>query len=151
MRVPKSNNMNLRKVKSSRQVKSSLLTPINYKTLGQVTSVKDQDICGGCWAFSSTAQYESLILIHNNEDTDLSEQYLVSCSGAGSCSGGIPFDALNSIRTTGIPNETDYPFNPSFNPFTNTTYQCTNHAYNKIDNLVTDVEHFDDLTDYELQ
>lgn len=139
MRVPNSNNRNLRAVKSPRQVTSSLLTPINYRTLGQVTSVKDQDICGGCWAFSSTAQYESLILIHDNENVDLSEQYLVSCSGAGSCSGGIPFDALNSIRTTGIPNETDYPFNPNFGPLSNTSSQCTNHAYNKLDNLVTGV------------
>ena len=95
---------NLRKVRSAANVRSSLLTPVNYKTLGQVSSVKDQGFCGACWAFSSTALYESQLLIHQNLVTDLSEQYLISCSGAGSCYGGTPIGALNSIRTTGLPN-----------------------------------------------
>jgi Papain family cysteine protease/Divergent InlB B-repeat domain/Putative binding domain, N-terminal len=44
---------------------------------------------------------------------DLSEQILVSCSGAGSCSGGSPGTASNYIKNTGLPQEPAYPYTAS--------------------------------------
>lgn len=78
------------------------------------TPVKDQGICGSCWAFSAVGTAESAFNIHYNNpnlDMDLSEQYLVSdCSGSGNCSGGWKHAALNYIRTDGIPGESCMPY-----------------------------------------
>ncbi|MCK5739525.1 hypothetical protein KAH55_10100, partial [bacterium] len=86
-----------------------------------VTSVKDQGTCGSCWAFSALAQVEAWYRIQtNNPDTtlDLSEQMLISCSGAGNCEdGGWTTSALDYVVESGIVNEpclpyqgiTDYP------------------------------------------
>ncbi len=44
---------------------------------------------------------------------DFSEQELVSCSGAGDCSGGNPAGALNYIKTSGIVPEDCFPYTAS--------------------------------------
>jgi C1A family cysteine protease len=38
-------------------------TSINWNTKGKVTPIKDQGECGCCWAFSSTALFESVYAI----------------------------------------------------------------------------------------
>jgi C1A family cysteine protease len=78
-----------------------------------VTPVRNQGGCGSCWAFAATAALESLTLRVNNTpgvDLNLSEQVLVSCGGAGSCSGGYISYASDYIRNTGLPLETCYPY-----------------------------------------
>jgi len=78
-----------------------------------VTPVKNQGQCGSCWAFATTAALESYTLIQNhtpNTNLDLSEQVLISCSGAGSCDGGYIHKASDFIRDTGIPLESCYPY-----------------------------------------
>ncbi|MCK5458426.1 MAG: hypothetical protein KAI20_00925 [Thermoplasmatales archaeon] len=53
------------------------------------TPVKNQGSCGSCWAFGTVGPLESNILIHDGEEVDLSEQWLVSCNRNGwSCDGG---------------------------------------------------------------
>ncbi|MBI4656899.1 MAG: C1 family peptidase [Elusimicrobia bacterium] len=76
-----------------------------------VTPVKDQKKCGSCWAFAMTGALESYVLRTQNTpgaDVDLSEQVMLSCSGAGSCSGGL----LNAgfIKKTGLPPESYYAY-----------------------------------------
>jgi C1A family cysteine protease len=77
-----------------------------------VTPIKDQGNCGSCWAFASTGALESYTLIHGtyNPTLNLSEQILVSCSGAGSCNGGTLDGAASYIQYTGLPIEKDDPY-----------------------------------------
>ena len=77
-----------------------------------LTPIKDQGACGSCWAFSAVGAAESALEIaakNPNLNPDLSEQYLVSdCVMSGSyqnCCGGYKNQALEYIRSTGIPDE----------------------------------------------
>jgi len=55
----------------------------NYKNRDCTTDIKNQGGCGTCWAFGTVAPLESKILIEQNQEVDLSEQWLVSCNTAG--------------------------------------------------------------------
>lgn len=85
----------------------------NYNGSNYVTPVKEQGGCGACWAFATTAALESNVLISRNtpgSSLDLSEQTLISCSGAGTCYGGWIDAASDFIRDLGLPGESCYPF-----------------------------------------
>lgn len=80
-----------------------------------VSPVKNQSSCGSCWAFSATGATELMVNLYYNQllDLDLSEQQVLSCSGAGSCRGGYPGVALDYIRSAGIVNEDCFPYRAS--------------------------------------
>ncbi len=84
------------------------------------TPIRNQGGCGSCWAFGSTATFESYWeRVQNDPDLnpDFAEQYLVSCDTANDgCDGGFS-TALASFVTRpgasggiGIVNESDYPY-----------------------------------------
>jgi C1A family cysteine protease len=80
-----------------------------------MTSVKDQGICGSCWAFSAVGTVEAIYNIQLKDpdlDLDLSEEYLVSdCYAADyGCCGGLHDAALEFIRSEGIPDEACLPY-----------------------------------------
>lgn len=60
----------------------------DWRQLDGCTSIKNQSSCGSCWAFAAMGVVESQYLIRGNLEMDFSEQWLVSCTNAGSCSGG---------------------------------------------------------------
>lgn len=81
------------------------------KGSGWITSIKRQ-LCSDCWAHAANGVVEAGINLYFNQhlDMDLSEQQLVSCSGAGSCAhGGNPGSALAYIANTGIVDEACFP------------------------------------------
>ncbi|KAF2305313.1 hypothetical protein GH714_003641 [Hevea brasiliensis] len=76
---------------------------------GVVTSVKNQQQCGCCWAFSSVGAVEGII----RNGVSLSAQQLVDCvSNNNGCGGGWMTNAFEYIiQNQGIVSEDDYPYN----------------------------------------
>ncbi len=92
----------------------------NLNGISYVSPVKNQGSCGSCWAFAVTAGLESQAMIGTNgTQVDLSEQILVSCSGAGSCSGGYTSSASNYIRDYGLPAESCFVYTATNNSCSN--------------------------------
>ena len=81
-----------------------------YGDKNWLTPIRDQGICGSCWAFSAVGVAEAAFNIEADNpalDKDLSEQYLVSdCDySSGDCCGGWKDSALSYIRDYGLPDE----------------------------------------------
>ncbi len=86
----------------------------NYKKQNWLTGVKNQGICGGCWAFSGTAAIEAKYNIDEkmaNLDINLSEQDIISCSGQGSCKDGGPDGGALEAFKSGVVDEQCFPYN----------------------------------------
>jgi len=86
---------------------------------GWVTPVKNQSYpasCGSCWAFSAVSAVELLANLYFNQNLslNLSEQEIVSCSGAGNCVAGSPTGALNYIRDYGVIPESCFPYEANY-------------------------------------
>ena len=78
-----------------------------------VTPVKDQGLCGACWAFSAIAAIESMRIMVYNTTSDLSEQQLVDCSGSygnGGCGGGWMVPVFRYVRDKGITTTKAYKY-----------------------------------------
>jgi len=109
---------------------SALVTDFDWRNRhgeNWVTSVKDQGQCGSCWAFASTGATEAVTNLYFNQhlDLDLAEQDTLSCSGAGSCDGGLPGEALNFFTHTGIVGEACFPYSTTDQSCQN---KCSNPA-----------------------
>ncbi len=79
---------------------------------GWMTSIKNQDGCGSCWAFAATGATEAVVNLYFNDhiDLDLSEQDALSCAGAGSCAGGWPGMTLDYYAQAGVVDEACFPY-----------------------------------------
>jgi len=101
---------------------SSLPASLDWRNVnGQnwVSSVKDQENCGSCWAFAGVGALESRYALANNTPNsflNLSEQILVSCCtwfygyfNTG-CSGGYMDETARFLRNEGTATESCYTY-----------------------------------------
>ena len=86
------------------------LAAFSWVERNKITPVKDQGVCGSCWAFTSAAAMESSIYIRRNLVVDLSEQSILDCSGSGSCNGGWYGTVFNYYMSKSAVLEKDAPY-----------------------------------------
>ncbi|XP_053625279.1 cathepsin S-like [Plodia interpunctella] len=97
------------KVKS---MSDSLPDEYDARLMGLVTYIKNQEDCGSCWTFATTAVIEGAIARNNGGKlVSLSNQALIDCAwgyGAAGCNGGSDDAAYEWIRDYGLPTEEEY-------------------------------------------
>uniref|UniRef100_A0A670J988 Cathepsin O n=1 Tax=Podarcis muralis TaxID=64176 RepID=A0A670J988_PODMU len=75
----------------------------DWRDKNVVTSVRNQEACGGCWAFSVVSAVESAYAIKGNVLENLSVQQVIDCSYENKgCSGGSTVTALSWLNQTRV-------------------------------------------------
>ncbi len=86
----------------------------DLREVNGITPIKDQGICGSCWAFSAISSLESNYALKNGELLNLSEQGVLGCSGLGNCAeGGFFVDVyswLMEIPEASLYKEESFPY-----------------------------------------
>jgi len=100
-------------VVSNRPKSYELPSKWDWRDHNGVTPVKDQGICGSCYAFGAVAMVESGIKVYDGITYDLSEEQAKSCMWEiGGCIGGTIQWVMNPFTQNGIILEKDYPYFP---------------------------------------
>ena len=86
------------------------LSKFDWRDHGGVTAVRDQGACGSCFVFGSMGAFEGSWRIVNKQEIDTSEQQMLDCAKAGSCSGGWHAGVFNFARDKGVASETAIPY-----------------------------------------
>jgi len=85
----------------------------DWREQGVVTPVRNQGVCGDCWAFAATEDIEgSVAIASGGKAIRLSEQQVGSCdTEMAGCNGGIMSSAYEYvIKAGGITTEDEYPY-----------------------------------------
>ena len=88
----------------------ALPASFDWWSKGVMTPIKDQGNCGSCYSFAITRSFESALMIQSGKPAlDLSEQQIVSCSGAYGCGGGF-MDTASFVVNVGLTDEASFPY-----------------------------------------
>jgi len=92
-------------------VKDTSETEVDWRLKGAVTAVKNQNVCGSCWAFSVVETVESAYFLSTGSLEVLSTEQLVSCDPFDlGCFGGLTEYGYEYVMNAGgLQTATDYP------------------------------------------
>jgi C1A family cysteine protease len=83
----------------------------NWVQQGYLNPVQNQEQCGSCWSFSTTAAMEALYKINTGKLLKFSEQQFVDCDRNDyGCNGGVPNYAMQYVAQFGQMLESAYPY-----------------------------------------
>lgn len=95
---------------------------------GKIHPIRDQGICGSCWAYGAANAYSDRRHILTGDDLTFSPQFLIDCDSSNfGCNGGYLDRVWTFMNNTGIPTDTCQPETSSFNGLENTCdiFSCT--------------------------
>lgn len=104
---------------TSHRKEFALPPTLNWDTIDNPTGksvivggIRNQGLCGACWAFSAVEGVESSIVIQEGLYVSLSVQQLLDCDRAFNrgCFGGNPVNAYSYIMQNGLNSWDDYPY-----------------------------------------
>jgi cathepsin L len=101
---------------------------VDWRRSGVTTPVKNQGMCGSCWAFASATTLESHVALQTGVLFELSPQQLVSCApnqqhcgGFGGCGGATAEIAYDLVMDKGIVSEFEFGYQDGHGGIVNCT------------------------------
>uniref|UniRef100_A0A7S3NK25 Peptidase C1A papain C-terminal domain-containing protein n=1 Tax=Aureoumbra lagunensis TaxID=44058 RepID=A0A7S3NK25_9STRA len=93
---------------------SSLPSSFDWREKGVVTPVKNQLLCGSCYAHSAIESMESQFILGGSPSKELSVQQIVSCDTGGDdqgCNGGMYTNVWDYVKKNGgVTSAKEYPY-----------------------------------------
>uniref|UniRef100_A0A7S2V2M6 Peptidase C1A papain C-terminal domain-containing protein n=1 Tax=Fibrocapsa japonica TaxID=94617 RepID=A0A7S2V2M6_9STRA len=102
---------------TGKRVVGSQSAEFDWREHGAVSPVKDQGLCGDCWAFAAAQDIEGTWFLKTGQLNLLSAQQIASCDidqEVAGCQGGIMSSAYEYVlKAGGVVSEEEYPYGAS--------------------------------------
>jgi len=99
-----------------KSIKSARALPVNFdattrwSSCNTVTSIRDQDACGSCWAFATAEVLADRRCVKHGSSVHLSPQYIMDCYGTNGCGGGYTDVGMLRLVQNGTASEACVPY-----------------------------------------